>query len=178
MDALEDIDSNQFIEWKKTVQARILTEAGIEANVLKMYRLDEVLVSKIGGEYHTIPLHGCSNRYGLSKWVTTTLRTNGLALFSAPNHADRYSKFSPTRGSVNPRTDCPEGVRRRFSPRERFRHATCEIEGLFVSYLMSRRIGREAYGGCNQRSEMGGHEYETCSASEVHYGCAENRNSR
>jgi hypothetical protein len=98
MDALEDIDSNQFIEWKKTVQARILTEAGIEANVLKMYRLDEVLVSKIGGKYQTIPLHRCSDRLGPSKWVATTLRTNGSAFCLAPNHVDRYSTFSLTRG--------------------------------------------------------------------------------
>jgi hypothetical protein len=63
------------------VKAWILLEVEIEVNVCKMYRLDEMLVSKIGGEWHTIPLHGCSNRYGLSKWVITTLRTNGPAFF-------------------------------------------------------------------------------------------------
>jgi hypothetical protein len=43
-------DPEHFLEWKQTVKAWILLEVEIEVNVCKMYRLDEMLVSKIGGE--------------------------------------------------------------------------------------------------------------------------------
>jgi hypothetical protein len=80
MDVLEIIDPEQFVEWKQSVEARILTEDEIETNVCKMDQLDEVLVSKIQEEYH---------RLRPSKWVATTLGTMAQLLF-APNHVDRY----------------------------------------------------------------------------------------
>jgi hypothetical protein len=50
MDALE-IEPDHFVDWMNSVQARIPSAAEIEANVLKMHQLDELLSSKIQGVY-------------------------------------------------------------------------------------------------------------------------------
>lgn len=127
-DALEIFDPEQFVEWKQSVEARILTEAGIEANVCKMNQPDKLLVSKIGGEYHTIPLHGCSNRYGLSKSVTTTFSTNGPAFRFAPNHASCGPLRSYQQEVQYGTPSCLIVQKGYDGPRlERFRLAACDL---------------------------------------------------
>jgi hypothetical protein len=178
-DALKIFDPEHFLEWKQTVRARILTNAEIEVNVFKMDRLDELLVSKIGGEYHTIP-------YLYTGVVTGMVRQNRSPQFSgtmaqlfcyAPNHVDRYSTFSPTRGTGRyaPGLNVQKGFdgSRPESSSDLRLARLVRLRGCLCP-RREDRIGREAWGHGDTNTKHVRH----IAALNVRSVCAENRNSR